>query len=259
MRGMSFDASRGSYDRYMGRYSNQLAHVFADFAVVPAKAAVLDVGCGPGALTEVLAARTAPSNVAAADPSEPFVAACVERVPDADVRQAPASELPWDDGSFDLVVSQLVLNFLPDADAGIREMCRVARPGATIAACTWDYRGRMQMLRTFWDAALTLDPDAPGEQTTMPFCSQDELVAAWQSHGLRDISSADLEVTTTYVDFEDYWLPFTLGVGPGGAYATSLAPGDLDLLRDACFTKLGSPGGSFDLTAVAVAVRGQTP
>ena len=256
---MSFDASRGSYDRYMGRYSNQLAHVFADFAVVPPDAAVLDVGCGPGALTEVLAARTDPSNVAAADPSEQFVAACNERVPDADIRQGSASELPWADDSFDLVVSQLVLNFLPDADAGLREMCRVTRPGGTVAACTWDYRGRMQMLRTFWDAAMTLDPHAPGEQTTMPFCSQDELVAAWQSHGLRDISSADLEVTTTYEDFEDYWLPFTLGVGPGGAYATSLDADSLDRLKDACFEQLGSPAGSFDLTAVAVAVRGRQP
>jgi SAM-dependent methyltransferase len=169
-----------------------------------------------------------------------------------------AADLPWDDDSFDLVLSQLVLNFLPDADAGIREMCRVARPGATIAACTWDYRGRMQMLHTFWEAALTLDTDAPGEQTTMPFCSQDELVAAWQSHGLRDISSADLEVTTTYEDFEDYWTPFTLGVGPGGAYATSLDADGLNRLKDACFERLGSPAGSFDLAAVAVAVRGQT-
>ncbi|WP_344770364.1 class I SAM-dependent methyltransferase [Aeromicrobium panaciterrae] len=254
---MSFDASRSSYDRYMGRYSNQLAHVFADFAVVPADAKVLDVGCGPGALTEVLATRT--SGVAAADPSESFVVACGERVPDADVRLAPAAQLPWNDDSFDLVVSQLVLNFLPDADAGLREMSRVARPGATIAACTWDYRGRMQMLRTFWDAALTLDPDAPGEQSTMPFCSQDELVATWQAHGLRDITSADLEVSTTYDDFEEYWLPFTLGVGPGGAYATSLDAETLEQLKNACFTQLGSPTASFDLTAVAVAVRGRQP
>ncbi len=254
---MSFDASRGSYDRYMGRYSNQLAHAFADFAVASAGDAALDVGCGPGALTEVLAART--SSVAAADPSEQFVAACAERVPTADVRVAPAAQLPWPDDSFDLVASQLVLNFLPDADAGMREMSRVARTGATIAACTWDYRGRMQMLRTFWDAALTLNPAAPGEQTTMSFCDQDELVEAWQAHGLRDITSADLEVTTTYQRFEDYWLPFTLGVGPGGAYATSLSADDLELLRDACFRQLGSPAGSFDLTAVAVAVRGRQP
>jgi ubiquinone/menaquinone biosynthesis C-methylase UbiE len=256
---MSFDASRGSYDRYMGRYSNQLAHLFADFAVVSADAAVLDVGCGPGALTEVLAARTVPSKVAAADPSEPFVAACAERVPDADVRLAPASELPWPDDSFDLVVSQLVLNFLPDADAGLREMSRVARRGATVAACTWDYRGRMQMLHTFWEAALTLDPDAQGEQSTMPFCSQEELRATWHAHGFKDVSSADLEVSTTYEDFEEYWLPFTLGVGPGGAYATSLEPTALEQLKEACFKQLGSPAGSFDLTAVAVAVRGRQP
>jgi hypothetical protein len=117
----------------------------------------------------------------------------------------------------------------------------------------------MQMLRNFWDAALTLDPAAPGEQSTMPFCSQEELVATWQAHGLQDILAADLEVTTTYEDFEDYWLPFTLGVGPGGAYAASLEADGLDRLKDACFEQLGSPNGSFDLTAVAVAVRGQTP
>ncbi len=254
MQGVSFDASRGSYDRYMGRYSDQLAHRFADFAGVPSDAAVLDVGCGPGALTEELAART--SDVSPIDPSASFVEACSERVPAADVRHGTAADLPWDDDTFDYVVSQLVLNFLPDADAGLREMCRVARPGAVVAACTWDYRGRMEMLRNFWDAALTLDFEAPGEQSTMPFCSQDELVTMWERHGLQDISSTDLEVTTTYDDFEDYWLPFTLGVGPGGAYATSLDTTALERLREACLRQLGSPDGPFDLTAAAVAVRG---
>ncbi len=254
---MTFDASRNSYDRYMGRYSNQLAHLFADFAAVPAASTILDIGCGPGALTEILALRAGAANVSAADPSEPFVTACAERVPGADVRLASAAELPWPDNSFGLVVAQLVLNFLPDADAGIREMTRVAQPGATVAVCTWDYRGRMQMLRTFWDAALTLDPHAPGEQITMAFSSQEELVQTWRKHGLRDIESADLTVSTTYEDFEDYWLPFTLGVGPGGAYATSLEAMPLARLKDECFRQLGKPQGSFDLTAVAVAVRGR--
>ncbi len=256
MQDMSFDASRDSYDRYMGRYSNQLAYVFADFAEISIQERILDVGCGPGALTEVLAARVDPARVAAVDPSESFAVACAERVPTADIRQASASDLPWPDNTFDAVLAQLVLNFLPDPDIGVREMARVARPGATMAACTWDYRSRMQMLHTFWAAALTLDPDAPGEQTTMRFCTQRELVDTWETSGLRGVRSADLEVTTTYEDFEDYWLPFTLGVGPGGAYATSLDADALRRLKDACFAQLGSPAGSFELSAVAVAVRG---
>jgi SAM-dependent methyltransferase len=257
MLGMSFDASRDAYDRYMGRYSDQLAITFLSFTGGEPGQRALDVGCGPGALTQVLATGLGASHVAAADPSKSFVTACAERVPGADVRQAAAADLPWIDATFDLVVSQLVLNFLPDPGAGVAEMRRVVRPGGTIAACTWDYADGMTMLRTFWDAAHDVDPESPDEARTMRFTTERELAELWERAGLTDIRTRSLEVSTDYADFDDYWLPFTLGVGPGGAYAASLDAERLERLRDRCFQRLGTPEGAFTLSARAVAVSGR--
>src|SRR5947209_2583846 len=149
---MSFAVSATAYDRYMGRYSRRLAPLFADFASVTRAQRVLDVGCGPGALTAELALRAGAEYVAACDPAGGFVRACAERVPGADIRTATAEALPWPDGSFDAVLSQLVVNFLCDAGVAIGEMRRVVRGRGLVAACTWDYRAEMEMLRTFWDA-----------------------------------------------------------------------------------------------------------
>jgi SAM-dependent methyltransferase len=259
MLAMSFDTTRSAYDRYMGRYSEQLAVTFLSFTGGDPGLRALDVGCGPGALTQVLATGLGASHVAAADPSDSFVTACSERVPDADVRQASAADLPWDDATFDLVVSQLVLNFLPDAEAGVAEMLRVMRPGGMLAACTWDYAVGMTMLRTFWDAARELDPESPDEAQTMRFTTERELADVWEKAGLSDIRTRSLEVSAEYADFDDYWLPFTLGVGPGGAYAASLDAERLERLRDGCFRRLGAPTGAFILSARAVAVSGLGP
>ena len=256
---MSFDATRDAYDRYMGRYSDQLAITFLSFTGGEPGQRALDVGCGPGALTQVLATGLGPAHVAAADPSDSFVAACSERVPGADVRRAVAADLPWIDATFDLVVSQLVLNFLPDPGAGVAEMRRVVRPGGTVAACTWDYADGMTMLRTFWDAARDVDPDSPDEALTMQFTTERQLSELWESAGLTDIRTRSLEVSTEYADFEDYWQPFMLGVGPGGAYAASLDAERLERLRDGCFQRLGTPTGPFTLSARAVAVSGRRP
>src|SRR6266516_4136702 len=150
---MTFAVSRDAYDRYMGRYSRLLAPKLADFANVQPGSRALDVGCGPGALTEELARRVGAESVFAADPSESLVAACAERVPGADVRVARAETLPWPDDSVDTVLAQLVVNFLQDPAAGVTEMRRLVRPGGVVAACTWDYSDEMRMLRTYWDAA----------------------------------------------------------------------------------------------------------
>jgi ubiquinone/menaquinone biosynthesis C-methylase UbiE len=257
MLAMSFDTTRSAYDRYMGRYSDQLAITFLSFLGGDPGQRALDVGCGPGALTRALATGLGASHVAAADPSEPFVAACAERVRGADVRRAVAAELPWDDATFDLVVSQLVLNFLPDAEAGVAEMLRVTRPGGMIGACTWDYADGMTMLRTFWDAARELDPESPDEARTMRFTTERELADLWERAGLMDVGTRSLEVSTEYANFDGYWLPFTLGIGPGGAYAASLDTERLALLRDGCLQRLGAPEGAFTLNARAVAVSGR--
>jgi SAM-dependent methyltransferase len=252
---MTFGIAGDSYDRFMGRYSRELAPRLVDFAGIEHGMRALDVGCGSGALTAALAGGLGAANVAAADPSEPLLAACAERVPGADVRRAPAEELPWPDGSFDAVLSQLVLNFVSNADCAVVEMCRVAAPGATVASCTWDYAGGMRMLRTFWDAAAELDPRAPDE-SRMPYTSEDELEALWERSGLNGVVTEPLEVEVAYDGFDDYWEPFTLGVGPAGAYCASLDPEQREALRKGCFERLGSPAGPFFLTARAFAVRG---
>jgi SAM-dependent methyltransferase len=255
---MSFAVSADSYDRYMGRYSRVLAPLLAEFARVQPGQVVLDVGCGPGALTAELARRIGAEHVAAVDPSPEFVLACATRVAGADVRDAPAEKVPWPDDSFDAVLSQLVVSFLRDASAGVREMRRVVRDGGSVTACTWDYGGEMQMLRTFWDAALALDPGAPDEAKVMNYIDPGALRELWLRSNLRDIETAALTVHAQYAAFEDYWEPFLTGTGPAGAYCVSLDPGHRAALRDECFGRLGTPAGSFTLTARAWAVRGLT-
>jgi ubiquinone/menaquinone biosynthesis C-methylase UbiE len=157
---VTFSTSRQAYDAFMGRYADRLAPLLIAYADVQAGERALDVGCGPGSLTEALGELVGPEHVAAVDPSEPFAAATADRVPAADVRVGAAESLPWPDDAFDVALSQLVVNFMSDADAGLAEMRRVVRPGGTVASCTWDYSGGMTMLRIFWDAALALDPGA---------------------------------------------------------------------------------------------------
>lgn len=253
---MSFAVSADAYDGYMGRYSRWLAPLFADFARIELGQRVLDVGCGPGALTSELAVRVGGDRVAAVDPAAGFARACAARVRGADVRTGSADELPWPADSFDAVLSQLVVSFLRDADAGIGEMCRVARAGATITACSWDYGGEMRMLRTFWDAALALDPSAPDEARVLSYTDPDSLRELWLRAGIRDVETAPLVVHAEYADFTDYWEPFLSGTGPGGAYCMSLDARHRAALREECFRRLGMPQRSFALAARAWAVRG---
>jgi SAM-dependent methyltransferase len=252
---VTFAVPRDAYDRFMGRYSRELAPRLIEFAGVEPGMRVLDVGCGPGALTEELAGRVGAKRVSAADPSEPFVAACAERLPGADVRKAEAEELPWEDETHDAALAQLVVNFLRDAHAGVSEMRRVVREDGAVAACTWDYAGGMQMLRAFWDAARAIDPEAPDEKA-MPYMTAGELDELWRAVGLNDVETGELVVKTTYADFDDCWEPFTFGVGPAGAYNQSLEPEQRETLRERFFANLGSPEGPFTLSALAWAVRG---
>jgi ubiquinone/menaquinone biosynthesis C-methylase UbiE len=257
MQHMTFVVPGDAYDRFMGRYSRELAPLLIEFAGIEPDMSVLDVGCGPGALSERLAERVGARAVAAADPSEPFVAACSERVSGADVRRAEGEALPWEDSRFDAVLAQLVVNFMRDAHAGVSEMRRVARPGAVVCACTWDYGEGMQMLRAFWGAAKTLDQDAQDEGRTMRYLSTDELEQLWREVGMDQVESDNLMVETGYSDFEDLWEPFTFGIGPAGTYCAALEPARREALRDRLFEELGSPAGPFTLRAMACAVRGR--
>ena len=256
----SFEKPAEAYDRFVGRYGRSLAQSFIERIALPPTSAVLDVGCGPGPLTAVLAEAVGANRVAAVDPSEPFARACRERVPGADVRVAGAESLPFADGSFDVTVSQLVVNFLPDAAAGLREMRRVTRPRGLIAASVWDYAGEMTMLRAFWDAAVEVDPVGAGprdEARRMAYCRPHELAQLWTEAGLLDVSTNAIVVAAAYEDFEDFWIPFTAGVGPAGAYCASLADATRDAVKAACYRRLGSPQGAFELTARAWMVAGR--
>jgi SAM-dependent methyltransferase len=252
---VTFTVAGDAYDRFMGRYSRELAPKLIDFAGIEPELRVLDVGCGPGALAEALAERVGGERIAAVDPSESFVEACAARVPGADVRRADAEELPWADGEFDAALAQLVVNFMRDAHAGVSEMRRVVRPGGVVAACTWDYGGGMQMLRAFWDSAGSLDPEAPDE-VGMRFRTTGELEELWRAVGLSDVQTGELVVETSYSGFDEFWESFTLGVGPAGAYTTSLDPDRQQVLRDDVHARLGTPDGPFTLSALACAVRG---
>jgi SAM-dependent methyltransferase len=251
-----FEGDAAIYGRFVGRYAPQLSAALIAAAGVDAGERALDVGCGPGGLTSTLADRFGAENVAAIDPSSSFVAACRARVPGADVRQGAAEALPFDGDTFDVVLSQLVVNFMTDAAAGVGEMRRVAREGGCVASCVWDYAEGMTMMRAFWDGALDVDPDAPDEARTMRYCSEAELGELWRGAGLRDVATGALDVEASYEDYDDYWVPFTAGIGPAGAYCASLDGERRDALREAVFRRLGEPQGPFTLTARAWYARG---
>ena len=251
-----FSAPAEAYDAFMGGYSHLLAPPFAEFAAADAGQRIVDVGCGPGALTEVLAAVVGPASTCAADPSPGFVAACASRVPGADVRTAPAEALPWDDASFDAALAQLVFAFVGDPPQGLAEMCRVVRPGGVVAACTWDL-DEMAMLRRFWDAALVLQPAAPAEGSATRFANRRDIEELWRSGSLADVAVEPIDIEREYADFDAYWQPFLAGIGPAGAYCVALDEDARVALREECRRQLGTPAGSFTLPARAWAVRGR--
>jgi SAM-dependent methyltransferase len=232
-----------AYDRFMGRrFSTRLAPVFADFA--GAHGSVLDVGAGTGALTGELVRREL--DVHAAEPSEAFVASLQARFPDVDVRQAGAEELPWPDETFDVALAQLVISFMSDAPAGIREMERVVRPGGTVAVCMWDREG-MEMLVAINNTRSALgDPD----ESVQPYRNRESIEELVPGATLQL-----LEVDADYADFEDFWTALTGGAGPAGVWAASLADEQRAAARTELFQQLGRPESAFTLTGRAWAAK----
>lgn len=251
---MSFTVAAESYDRFMGLYSVQLSAGLADLAGVEAGQRALDVGCGPGALTAELVQRLGAENVAAADPSEPFVAAARERHPGVDVHLAPAEQLPFADDEFDAALAQLVVHFMADAVAGLREMARVVRPGGAVAASVWDLAGDRAPISPFWTAARRLEPRAQDE-AALAGARQGHLAELFDQAGLTGIETAELTSSVTYDSFDEWWDPYTGGVGPAGQYAMSLPEDDRARLREECRSVL--PESPFTVDAVAWAVRGR--
>lgn len=237
----------------MGRYSAPLAPAFAEFAVAVDALRVLDVGCGPGALTAELVRRLEPAAVAAIDPSDTFVTAAQERYPAVDVRRATAEQLPFEDRTFDATLAQLVVHFMREPVVGLREMARVTRQGGVVAACVWDHHGGEGALSPFWAAARELDRDVDDE-SRLAGTREGHLAQLFREAGLHAIEETGLWITVEHPTFEDWWEPFTLGVGPAGAYVAGLDVIRQDQLRERCRDML-SPA-PFAVTARAWAARG---
>jgi SAM-dependent methyltransferase len=250
---VSFVVAADAYDAFMGRYSVLLARQFADFAGVAPGQRVVDVGCGPGALTSVLVERVGASAVSAVDPSEQFVAAARERHPGVDVRQAAAEELTFADGEFDAALAQLVVHFMGDPIRGLAEMARVTRAGGVVAACVWDHAGEQTPLAPFWAAVKERDPDEEGEGT-LAGGREGHLSELFAEVGLREVEETALPIRVEHATFEEWWEPFLLGVGPAGSYLATLDSAQQAELRERCRQRL--PQAPFTLSARAWAARG---
>jgi SAM-dependent methyltransferase len=250
---MSFAVAPDAYDRFMGRYSVPLAPQLADFASIGAGQRVLDVGCGPGALTAELVRRLGPGAVAAVDPSEPFAAAARERHPGVSVQRSAAEELPFEDRAFDAALAQLVVHFMTDPIAGLREMARVTSEGGVVAACVWDHAGGKGPLSLFWEAARQLDPEVEDE-SQLPGAREGHLAELFRAAGLRGVEESVLSVSVAHSSFEEWWEPFELGVGLAGAYAAGLDVKGRAELRERCRELL--PEAPFSPSARAWAARG---
>ena len=244
-----------AYDRFMGRYSVPLAPELADFAGVTAGQRVLDVGCGPGALTAELAARVGAAAVSAVDPSEPFVEAARSRLPGTDVRRAAAEQLPFPDGEFDASLAQLAVHFMADPLAGLSEMARVTRSDGVVAACVWDHAQGGGPLSGFWEAARELDPGVDDE-SLLAGTRQGHLAELFEAAGLQDVEESTLTVHVAHASFDEWWEPFTLGVGPAGAYLASLPAEHRERLRARCAETF--PAGELTVGARAWAARGSS-
>jgi len=247
-----FSESDG-YERFMGRWSRRLAPLFVTFAGVTGGDRVLDVGSGTGALSAAAAAIES-VQVTGIEPAAAYVRYAQERL-DGHFEVGDAMALPFADDSFDRTLAMLVLNFVPDPAAALQQMIRVTRPGGVVAATVWDYGEGMQMLRTFWDAAVALDPEAvPRDERRMPLCTRGALAELFCTHGLQDVDEQPVTIEMEFASFDDYWQPFLCGQGPAGVYVSSLAESAQHTLESRLRAQLADAGPT--LQARAWAVRG---
>jgi SAM-dependent methyltransferase len=252
-----------AYEAYIGRWSRLVARRFLDWLAVPAGASWLDVGCGTGELTRTILETQSPGRVFGIDPSEPFLAYAREHVHDKRLKfdVGDAMNLPYEQGEFDAVVSGLVLNFMTDAKRGASEMARIIKLGGTAAAYVWDYAGKMEVIRRFFDAAIDVDPSATkvDEGPRFPVCNPDALAELFRSAGLRDVQTGPIDIRAHFRDFDDYWAPFLAGTGVAPAYLVSLPEGKQAAVRERLRETLPiEPDGSITLIARAWAVKGVT-
>ncbi len=254
---MSFDVAAEAYGRFMGRFSEPLAELFlaevetrrAAPEAAPRRA--LDVGAGPGALTSRLVDLLGGDAVTAVEPSASFVGALERRLPGVTVHRGAAEDLPLADDSVDLALAQLVVHFMTDPVAGLREMARATRPGGVLGACVWDHGGDRGPLVTFWRAARDLDPTVRDE-SGLAGTREGHLVELASAAGWTDLHARVLTVVLPMASFEEWWAPFTLGVGPAGAHVAGLSEPDRAALRARCEELMPAPPCTVEASAWCV-------
>lgn len=255
-------ASGDLYEPFIGRWSRLVAAGFLDWLDAESDRTWLDVGCGTGALSQAILDRCQPATVTGIDPSPDYVDWTAGHTADdrARFQVADAEHLPA--GPFDVVVSGLVLNFVPDVETALAALRQATSPGGTVAAYLWDYADRMEILRRFWDAALVLNPAAAplDEGVRFPLCQPDRLADGWRAAGLADVEVDVIEPSAHFFDFDDYWTPFLGGQGPAPGYVATLGDDARQAVQDALRESLPiAADGSITLAAGAIAVRGRRP
>lgn len=255
--------SGSPYERYVGRWSRRVAPLFLTWLGVPGGRRWLDVGCGTGALSAAILDLCSPSSVTGVEPSEGFLRTAKGNLGGrAALHHGNATSIPLGNATVDVVVSGLVLNFVPDPHAALLEMARATGERGTVAAYVWDYAGKMEFMRHFWDAAIELDPGAArlDEGVRFPLCRPEALETLFAGAGLVDIDVSAIDIPTTFPDFDDYWLPFLGGQGPAPAYAVALDATSRGRLRDRLRERLPiGTDGSIALIARAWAARASIP
>lgn len=250
-----------AYERYVGRWSRQVAPIFVDWLAVAPGRRWLDVGCGTGALAATILERAAPSGVVGIDPSADFVEHARGSVTDprASFAVGAAQAIPLAAAGVDVAVAGLVLNFVPDPSMGLAEMVRVTASGGLVAAYVWDYAEGMELMRRFFDAATALDPGAAAEDEgfRFPICRPEPLREAFAAAGLEAVEVRAIEIQTVFASFEDYWTPFLSGVGAAPAMAMRMEEAHRNAIRDRLRATLPTErDGSIHLSARAWAARG---
>lgn len=248
------------YEYFMGRWSKLIAPLFLSWLNAADHLSWLDIGCGTGALSEAIYRNCNPAVLSCVDPSAGFLEKTKARLSGkGEFAVGSASNIPKPDASVDMMVSGLALNFFPELANAVAEMRRVVKRNGTVAAYVWDYSDRMDFLRVFWDAAVDVDPNAYelDEGKRFPICNVNKLRDEFHRAGLANIETSNLDATTTFKDFDDYWNPFLGGQGPAGSYLLSLDAHRQDAIKRVVFKSLPiERNGSITLLARAIAVRG---
>ncbi len=250
-----------AYESYVGRWSRPVAHEFIRWLNLPPQLRWVDVGCGTGALMKTIISLADPSAAMGIDPAPAYLELARKHVTDprADFAEGTAQSIPEPSSSYDVAVSGLVLNFVPEPLDAAKKMARVVRPGGTVAVYVWDYAGKMELMRYFWDAAVALDAEIAvlDEGKRFPICNPEALAACFASAGLRGIETRAIEVSTPFRDFDDYWSPFLGGQGSAPSYVVSLSTERREQLRELLKKSLPfQPDGTIQFVARAWAVRG---